>query len=242
MCTYIDAHLHEAAIKGKLNPFKVYQGHQLETLLTPNENTILHIYLTSQPDISTLSMKKLKELTISRTRFIKEVLAICPSLLWKVNVDGNTLLHIAARYGLADVAEELIQWAPKASAGDEILDLESGGEEPREREMVAVRRMLRMTNKYKETALHEAARNKGSLDVVKAILGHEDGEFTYSANDGGKTPLYLAAENGSAKTVLELLSNPNSKSLAYGGPSGKTALHAAAINSETSPGMTVNRS
>lgn len=232
MCTYIDAQLHEAAIKGKLNPFKVYQGHQLETLLTPNENTILHIYLTSQT----------KRSTLSRTRFIKEVLAICPSLLWKVNVDGNTLLHIAARYGLADVAEELIQWAPKASAGDEILDLESGGEEPREREMVAVRRMLRMTNKYKETALHEAARNKGSLDVVKAILGHEDGEFTYSANDGGKTPLYLAAENGSAKTVLELLSNPNSKSLAYGGPSGKTALHAAAINRKTSQGMTVNRS
>ncbi|KAJ9162717.1 hypothetical protein P3X46_022473 [Hevea brasiliensis] len=211
--TYIDADLQKAAAEGKLDPFKDYQ-HPLDSLLTPNKNTILHIHLTYLSERS--------------TEFVKQVLGICPSLLLKFNVHGDTPLHFAARYGHAGAAEALIE---QAKASPEI-DIESG-EEPRAREangIKAVRKMLRMTNENKDTALHEAARYQRSLNVVKAIMRYEDpDEFAYSANDCGETPLYLAVENGRIEIVLELLRNPNSQSLVYGGPNGKTALHAAAM-------------
>ncbi|KAF2317321.1 hypothetical protein GH714_020146 [Hevea brasiliensis] len=187
--TYIDADLQKAAAEGKLDPFKDYQ-HPLDSLLTPNKNTILHIHLTYLSERS--------------TEFVKQVLGICPSLLLKFNVHGDTPLHFAARYGHAGAAEALIE---QAKASPEI-DIESG-EEPRARE----------ANGIKEKS-----------DVVKAIMRYEDpDEFAYSANDCGETPLYLAVENGRIEIVLELLRNPNSQSLAYGGPNGKTALHAAAM-------------
>ncbi|KAF2317607.1 hypothetical protein GH714_025461 [Hevea brasiliensis] len=82
ICTYIGADLLEAAENGKLDPFKNY-GAPLDSLLSPNKNTILHIYL------STLGERS--------TEFIEEILEIFPPLLLKVNVHGDTPLHIAAR-------------------------------------------------------------------------------------------------------------------------------------------------
>ncbi|XP_057988962.1 ankyrin repeat-containing protein NPR4-like [Hevea brasiliensis] len=214
--TPIDACLWEAAAKGNLDPFKESDV-PLDCLLTPNKNTILHIHLTSRSE--------------RKIEFIKGVLDIRLSLLWKVNDHGDTPLHIAARYGHVDAARELIA---KASAdGDK--DIESG-KQPR----VKVLEMLRMKNKNNDTALHEATRNrslhearqKRRLGVVKEILRNEepDDEYKYSANDCGETPLYLAADNGCGEIVLELLGSPKLKSLAYDGPNGKTALHAAAMN------------
>ncbi|XP_057987759.1 ankyrin repeat-containing protein At5g02620 isoform X2 [Hevea brasiliensis] len=90
--------------------------------------------------------------------------------------------------------------------------------------------MLRMINKNKETALHEAARNKRSLGVVKAIMSNEDpNEFKYSANYHGETPLYLAVKNRNMEIAFVLLIHPDSECLAYGGPNGKTALHEATV-------------
>ncbi|XP_057988965.1 uncharacterized protein LOC131172039 [Hevea brasiliensis] len=322
-CPYIDAKLLKAAEEGELEPFKNVQL-PLDRLLSPKKNTILHIYL------STLSLSE------RSTKFIKGVLRICPLLLCTVNAHGDTPLHIAARYGHADAAKELIERA-KASTRNEIdlesgegsreqrhysdseyghadaakelierakastrneIDLESGEgsreqrhysdsecgegsresieqanasdlesgegsresieqanasdlesgegsresieqanasdsereEEPRESEMAAVRMMLRMTNKNKETALHEAARNKRSLGVVEAIMSNEDpAEFTYSSNNRGETPLYLAVKNRNGWIACELLTHPDSELLAYGGPNGKTALHEATV-------------
>ncbi|XP_021658917.2 uncharacterized protein LOC110648866 [Hevea brasiliensis] len=218
---YINADLQEAAKKGKLDPFKAYQGN-LGCLLTPNENTILHIYLTS-------SKKR-------TTNFIKEVVGICPSLLLQVNNHGDTPLHIAARCGHTDAAKELIERA-KASVHHEI-DIERG-EGPKKREMEemkAVKEMLRMRNKNEETALHEAARNEKGLDVVKEILNYEvhdhDG-FKYSANDCEETPIYLAAENGCYEILDKLVCHQQLLSPTYGGPNGKTALHAAVVQSSS---------
>ncbi|KAF2290202.1 hypothetical protein GH714_004057 [Hevea brasiliensis] len=207
---YMEADLQKAAAKGIIDCFKDYTD--LRCLLTPNENTILHIYLTSPSERS--------------TDFIGQVLGICPSLLVQINVDGDTPLHIAARYGHSDAAKALIEQA-KAALYDP-TDVESG-EDATTRQMAAARQMVRITNKKKETALHEAARNNNGLDVVKAILSIEDPEFTYSANDYWEPPLYIAADNECTDIVIELLSNPNSQSLDYGGPNGKTALNAAII-------------
>lgn len=136
-------------------------------------------------------------------------------------------MHIAARYGHTDAAKELIQQA-KALVSQHEMDVESG-EGPVESEMVVARKMLRIKNENNETALHMAARNEHGMVVVQAILSHEDPKFMYTANDYRETPLYLAAENGCQQIVNELLSNPNSKSLDYGSPNGRTTLHAAAM-------------
>jgi len=89
------------------------------------------------------------------------------------------------------------------------------------------RYMIRMTNNEKNTALHEAVCHK-NVDVGK-ILTKEDPNYPYSANNHGKTPLYMAAESWSSDMVLALLEN--STSVSHEGPNGKTALHAAAMKS-----------
>ncbi|KAK7831067.1 hypothetical protein CFP56_027731 [Quercus suber] len=50
----------------------------LDQLLTPNRNTVLHIYLSS-----------LKESELS-TAFVEEILEMCPPPLWKANAKDET--------------------------------------------------------------------------------------------------------------------------------------------------------
>ncbi|ESR33345.1 hypothetical protein CICLE_v10006407mg [Citrus x clementina] len=141
--------------------------------------------------------------TIVSTEFVEQILEMCPSLLQSVNAKGDAPLHVAAKCGHASVPKEL----------------ESGVES-------TARQMLGMTNDEKNTALHEAMQHR-SLDVVK-ILIKEDPAVPYSTNGCGETPLYMAAERGFEKMLTEILEN--CPSVAHEGPSGKTALHAAAVN------------
>ncbi|KDO40970.1 hypothetical protein CISIN_1g040452mg, partial [Citrus sinensis] len=76
------------------------------------------------------------------------------------------------------------------------------------------------------TALHEAVCH-GNVQVVKILTG-QDPDYPYSANNYGKTQLYLAAKGRYSEMVIELLEN--STSVSYEGPNGKTALHAAAMH------------
>ena len=63
------------------------------------------------------------------------------------------------------------------------------------------------------------------------ILTKEDPEFSYSANVHGETPLYIAAastrDQEREKVIDEILNN--CISVDYGGPNGRTALHAASM-------------
>ncbi|KAK9183154.1 hypothetical protein WN944_026303 [Citrus x changshan-huyou] len=83
-----------------------------------------------------------------------------------------------------------------------------------------------MTNDENNTALHEAVCH-GNVQVVKIRTG-QDPDYPYSANNYGKTQLYLAAKGRYSEMVIELLEN--STSVSYEGPNGKTALHAAAMH------------
>ncbi|KAF2309473.1 hypothetical protein GH714_003076 [Hevea brasiliensis] len=197
--------LREAAAEGEFDPFNEHLDH-LDCIVTPDGNTILQIHLSIARERS--------------TEFIKQVVGNCPKLLSQENSDGNTPLHIAPRRGHTDAAEELIKLA------EALHDIQSE-EVATDGKMEAVREMLRKVNKKKETALHVAARSGRSLGVVKAILSKEDPQFTYRVNNDKETPLYLAVDNTCTNIVAELLNNPNSQSLDYGGPNAETVLHKA---------------
>ncbi|XP_061944712.1 ankyrin repeat-containing protein At5g02620-like [Populus nigra] len=201
---YMDPVLYKAAEAGNIGPFENYQT-CLDQLLTPDENTILHVYLTNQ------SSKTVP------TDFVDRILERCPPLLFQANKRGETPLHLAAAYGHSNVVSVLIDHAKALPADPESRVTEA-------------KMMLRMKNEEKDTALHVAARNI-QAQVVE-ILTKEDPEFSYSANVHGETPLYIAAsimprwsELERGKVIDEILTN--CISVDYGGPKGRTALHAA---------------
>ena len=163
---YMEPKLYKAAEAGNINPFKDRLPTSLSELLTPQKNTILHVYLENQRSGS------------NSTDFVGQILERCPPLLLQANKKGEIPLHLAARYGHSNVVRVLIDRAKARST-----DLERGATE--------AKNMLRMANEENDTALHVAARNI-QAQVVK-ILTKEDPEFSYSANVHGETPLYIAA-------------------------------------------------
>ncbi|XP_059446692.1 ankyrin repeat-containing protein At5g02620-like [Corylus avellana] len=203
--TCMDFRSYNAAAEGEIEVFKDITNYEsLHLLLTPNKNTVLHIYITA-----------LKSGSNSKTPNAgSEILNMCPSLLWQANAKGETPLHIAARYGHSDIVEVLTKYCARTLR----RDLEDYGIE-------LVKKMLRMTKKEKDTALHEAVRYN-HLEVVKLLIS-EDPDFSYSANDAGETPLYIAAERGFKDVLFEILDK--CKSPMHGGPLGRTALHAAVL-------------
>ena len=146
---------YNAAVEGKIEDFKDIPE-PLNQLLTSNKNTILHIYLTSL----------IKE-SESSTAFVEEILRMCSPLLCQANVKDETPLHIAARYGHADIVEVLIEHAKRRQQDPESevkvqIDPERGVDK-------AIKEMLKMKNKENEIAMHEAVRNN-HLEVVKLLV------------------------------------------------------------------------
>ncbi|XP_059445065.1 ankyrin repeat-containing protein ITN1-like [Corylus avellana] len=265
--TFMNRDYYNAAAEGRIEFFKNIINH--ESLLTPNKNTILHIYITAlnsgsnstTPNAGSESTKTLNAGTESTTlierlgsttsllrqanaksetplhiaagsestttlnagaesttNFVEEILKKCPSLLWQANAKCETPLHIAARYGHDGIVEVLIEYCAQTRA-------QTRHDQDLEEEIEPVKELLRMTNKEKDTALHEAVRYN-HLEVVKLLIS-KDPDFSYSANDAGETPLYIAAERGFKDLLFEILDK--CKSPMHGGPLGRTALHAALL-------------
>ncbi|GMP56175.1 hypothetical protein CsSME_00020754 [Camellia sinensis var. sinensis] len=122
-------------------------------------------------------------------------------------------LHVAVREGHSDIVKSLIECA--TSLDHVLVEIESGPE--------ITKKMLRATNDDGDTALHDAVRYRHpDLAILKPfklrpkpdlvrLLIEEDPGFTYRANNADESPLYIAAGRGAP---------------AYGGPAGRTALHA----------------
>ncbi|KAH7843026.1 hypothetical protein Vadar_011921 [Vaccinium darrowii] len=211
----MDRSLYIAASEGQVDVLRQYIN-QLEIQTTANRNTVLHVAAQ-----------------FNQLQCLAAILEVCPSLLRGVNIKGETPLHMAAREGYNDIVKVLIECAKKR---EQLLESGLGGE---------AKKMLRATNVDKDTALHMAVRNDHSkkdkyLEVIK-LLTEEDREFEHPANNYDETPLYLAAERGSVDVVEMLLKTCTS--LTYGGPSGRTALHATTFNNSKTAhlrGATVN--
>ncbi|KAJ9159164.1 hypothetical protein P3X46_024689 [Hevea brasiliensis] len=199
----MDPNLLRAAAEGIISPFNGYDQ-PLDLLVTPNKNTVLHIYISARANAA------------KSFEFMCEILQKCPSLLDQANIRDETPLHFAARYGHDDIAEALIEHAEAQHD-----DLERGA--------AAVREMLRKMNTEKDTALHEAVRYN-HLNVVRRLLSKEDVDYCYLANAAGESPLYLAAERGYGDILSEILETCTSPE--YNGPNGRTALHEAVINND----------
>ncbi|KAF3456870.1 hypothetical protein FNV43_RR01524 [Rhamnella rubrinervis] len=82
--TFMEYDVYEAAEKGEIKPAIEQRKDRLQSLLTPQKNTILHIHLTSKTSTNPKP---------------------------NVNTKKETPLHIAARYGLASIVKQLIKHA-----------------------------------------------------------------------------------------------------------------------------------
>ena len=190
--------VYEAAAKGDIDVLKKIPESEFHAQLSPKHSTILHI------------ASEFGE--IECVNWILD-LPSSSSLLQRPNLNEDTPLHLAARQGHLEVVEALIN-----AAREPTLDIETG---PGPHKV-----MLRMKNKGKDTALHEAVRYR-NYGVVMLLI-EEDPDFTYGANDSGITPLYMAVEGGFTAAV-KLIIEKSSTSPSYNGLMGRTALHAAVI-------------
>ncbi|CAN6563482.1 unnamed protein product [Malus baccata var. baccata] len=220
----MDRDIFKAAKQGNLNVLKEH-GENLDKILTATKNTVLHIYTACYRHPT---YKESEDEILKSTNTLDGMLKMCPALLWQQNESGDTALHIAARYGHAGIVRALIYATKTYNPGD----LEQGCVISSEDDPSQKQKLIRKTNNKKDTALHEAVRFN-YFAVVK-ILTKADTEFSYSTNDAGETPLYLAVERGYSAccdAILERCKNPT-----YKGPNGRTALHAAVIRNHE--GMT----
>ncbi|KAL2922851.1 Receptor-interacting serine/threonine-protein kinase 4 [Bienertia sinuspersici] len=176
----------------------------------PAQNNILHLHVGKPFRNKKLKHEKKWDLMIS-TEFIVLEDEAGYWLMWKQNSNGDIPLHFAATFGHSNAVQALLERAKKVY-------------EPADE----VRMMLSMTSSNKDTALHEAARAGHARVVELLVQADPNCSNQYEPNEEAETPLYLAAEKGCTSSVLTILQNPNVlQHLAYKGPCGRTALHAA---------------
>ena len=194
----MDPKLHNAAMIGDLNFLQSLNENNSTFLcqVTPKNNTVLHIAAE-----------------FNQSEFIKVVTYRCPLLYHQVNSNDDTPLHVAARVGCPEIVDVFISHAETLLQ----VDLESGPVESHKK------KLLRMVNVDKDTALHCATRN-GHFQSVKLLI-EADPELSNLINNADESPLYLATSKG-LTNIAKLILNA-SPSSPHIGPNGITALHAA---------------
>jgi ankyrin repeat protein len=182
---------------------------------------------------------------------VKELLAdpSAPDLETAATAGGNTLLHVAAAGGHAELATLLLRRAPgllaaRNAALDTPLHLAArAGAHKVVALLVAsspstpfLRALTRATNRRGETALHEAVR--GGHEAAARALAAVDSGLPGLCGGAGETPIYMAAAAGSLGMVRLLIKSYRNDDddkvpvlCSCTGPGRRTALHAAALTS-----------
>ena len=232
--TRIDGEFYKAAVEGDFNKF--ININNLECLLTPNKNTVLHIHLTSTTTETTRSVSqpfiqqvqgKFRDLVHKKTEtavsehFVEQILDKCGGLVLLLNTKGETPLHLAARYGHSTVIKLLVERAKSLPH-----EIESG--------IGVEKKPTRATTRENDdTALHLAVRYQ-HIEVVEILL-EMDPDLSNIANKANETPLYLASERHYSQVMRKILEKVESP--AYEGPNDRTTLHAAVINDDLGNSM-----
>ena len=136
----------------------------------------------------TSTTSKSGKTTPASAQFVTQILVKCGRLVLLPNAKGETLLHIAARYGHSNIAKLLVQRVKAFPPAD----IENG--------IGADQKFIRATNDEKDTALHEAVRYH-HIEVVKTLL-EMDPDYSYRANNANETTLYLASQRQISKWWL----------------------------------------
>ncbi|KAL6840745.1 hypothetical protein ACP4OV_029609 [Aristida adscensionis] len=189
-------------------------------------------------------------------RLVKALLAdpSAPDLESAATAGGNTLLHVAAAGGHAELASLLLRRAPgllaarnaaldtplqlAARAGaHKVVALLVAAASSSTPTSAALRALTRATNSRGETALHDAVRG-GHEAAARALAAADPGLVALRDGDG-ESPLYMAAAAGSLGIVRVLLrayrnAEEEEDMPVLGsctGPGGRTVLHAAVLTS-----------
>ncbi|XP_065014179.1 protein ACCELERATED CELL DEATH 6-like [Musa acuminata AAA Group] len=190
-----------------------------------------------------MDRKLFEAATSGEVRFVQ---AASEALDREVTVDGNSVLHIAAKLGHMELAKALCLAQPSLikssnSKGDTPLHCAAAAGHAAIVEFFVVHRAFSledpvvfsevyglpwMTNDAGNTALHEATRN-GHRAVVELLMSAAP-DLADVENATGVSALYMAAERGSVEIAKELLKSPTASDE---GPRGQTALHAAVLRS-----------
>ena len=195
----MDSELYVALIDDDIDVLKRKDWREVGGHLTPANNTVLHLACQH-----------------GSTKCVKEILGRADeSQLLQTNTRGETALHLAARQGHFDAVESLISKAKYSC--QQPNDLENT--------TTVLQNLIRASNVEFETALHAAVRYNHKK--VVGVLVKEDPGYSYPRNKSDETPLYLAAARGYAGVTKVILDNCESPT--FGGPHGRTALHAAAM-------------
>jgi len=151
---------------------------------------------------------------------------------------GNSLLHVAVCYGSDSITAYLAEAFPSLitiqnSQKDTILHL--AAREGRAGHTIkplveSNPSLMRMKNVKQNTPLHDAVITDNK-EVAKLLVSR-DPEVAYYNNKNGKSPLYLAVENGNKRGILDDLldlgaSIPKKRKDGDSPPEGKSPVHAA---------------
>ncbi|KAB5534415.1 hypothetical protein DKX38_017501 [Salix brachista] len=212
----IDSHLHWCVRQDNIELIQSRVQRSLaEKLVTPCRNTLLHLAASYGSD-----------------KVIAYLTEECPSLITRRNRQQDTVLHLAARDGMACLAiKSLI--TRRNSQNDTVLQLAASEKSALHtiKSLVESNRILtRMANTKGNTPLHDAV-IKANREVA-IFLASEDPEVAYYNNNNGRSPLYLAVENGNKNGILDDLLNlraPSQIKREEGDalPKGKSPFHAA---------------
>ncbi|XP_074355568.1 uncharacterized protein LOC141695213 [Apium graveolens] len=203
--------LYAAAIAGDADAIAEL-GKKANITLDEQENTILHIESISG---------NAAHVRLILTEFANK------NLLVKLNCQQQTALACAAYLGHTEVVEILIDAARH-------LPPFSANENPHNRDS-SFQAFLRQGDKYSDTALH-AAVLKGHVDVVK-LLVEADPADKHTQNSEGKTPMYIAVEQG-FNDIVEIIST-TCPALSLDGPDGSSAVRVKNLDQGNSPGGTL---
>lgn len=133
------------------------------------------------------------------------------------DTNGGTALHLAARNGLVDAAEKLID------AGAKVFEVDSEGQQPLHKacsgghvemvnKLVGKDASTQITDNDGWSPLHLASRH-GHTEVIKALLAKDKGNLDDTEKLEGWTALHLAIYNGHAGAVSILLKEAASVSI-----------------------------